>query len=255
MAKQLTAPSAAPATVFSQFRAGRNDVLLDRWEQRTNLPMLILAAAMLPLLVVPLVTPLEDSIESLFVYGEWAIWAVFAIDLLGRLWLAENRLSFLRHNWIDVLIVIVPYIRPLRLLRVVPVLAKLWDLLDRRGVHATLVLALIMIVGATVAIWGVEEGAGGDVHSWDTALWWTLHTMATGDGVNTASSVLGRIVGAIVTLLGFALLGMVTATIAAWFVEQEQDEDQRETLQELALLRQEVRALREALETQSSRED
>ena len=67
-----------------------------------------------------------------------------------------------------------------------------------------------------------------------------------------AQTVLGRIVGAGVTLLGFALLGMVTATIAAWFVEQDQDKEQEEILSELRLLQAEVKSLREEL--QGSRE-
>ena len=233
------------ASTFTKFKAGRSDQLLERWEQRTNIPLLILAAAMLPLIVLPLLTQLDDGVEQLFTYAEWGIWAVFAFDLVARLWLAENRKLFLRRNWIDVLIVAVPFLRPLRLLRAVVFVARIWALLDRRGVRGTIVLALAILFGATAAIWGAEHGQGGEVYSWDSALWWTLHTMATGDGVREATTILGRIVGAIVTLLGFALLGMVTATIAAWFVEQEQDKEQEQILEELKMVQEELKALRE----------
>lgn len=229
-------------------RVGRSDDHLERWEARTNIPLLILAGAMLPLIVLPLLTHLEPSVERIFTFAEWGIWAVFAFDLVARLWLAENRKLFLRRNWIDVLIVVVPFLRPLRLLRAVVFVARIWALLDRRGVRGTLVLAIAVMFGATAAIWGAEHGQGGEVQSWDTALWWTLHTMATGDGVREATTVLGRIVGAIVTLLGFALLGMVTATIAAWFVEQGQDVEQEQILAELQTLQTEVKSLREELQ-------
>ena len=232
---------------WSVLRAGRSDDHLERWEARTNLPLLILAGIMLPLLLLPLVSDLSDDVDRAFTYGEWGIWAVFAVDLVARLWLAENRRQFLRRNWIDVLIVVVPFLRPLRLLRAVVFVARLWTLLDRRGVRGTVVLALTIMFGATAAIWAVESGAGSQVQSWDSALWWTLHTMATGDGVKEASTVLGRIVGAIVTLLGFALLGMLTATIAAWFVEQDQDKEQEQILEELKVLQNEVTALRKEL--------
>ncbi len=234
-------------STFSEFKAGRSDDLLERWEARTNVPLLILAAVMLPLIVLPLLTQLDDGVEQIFTYAEWGIWAVFAFDLVARLWLAENRKLFLRRNWIDVLIVAVPFLRPLRLLRAVVFVARIWALLDRRGVRGTLVLALAVMFGATAAIWGAEHGQGGEVQSWDTALWWTLHTMATGDGVREATTVLGRIVGAIVTLLGFALLGMVTATIAAWFVEQGQDVEQEQILEELKTVQEELKALREEI--------
>ena len=243
------------ASTFSRFKAGRSDELLEGWERRTNVPLLILAGVMLPLIVLPLLTPLSEHVEQLFSYAEWGIWAVFAVDLVARLWLAENRKLFLRRNWIDVLIVVVPFLRPLRLLRAVVFVARIWALLDRRGVRGTVVLALAVLFGATAAIWGAEQGQGGEVQSWDSALWWTLHTMATGDGVREASTVLGRIVGAIVTLLGFALLGMVTATIAAWFVEQEQDKEQEQILEELKLLQAEVKALREQMTSPDSSND
>ena len=235
------------ASIFSQFKAGRCDELLERWEQRSNIPLLILAGAMLPLIVLPLLTELAEHVEQIFTYAEWGIWAVFAFDLVGRIWLAEDRRLFLRRNWIDVLIVAVPFLRPLRLLRAVVFVARIWALLDRRGVRGTVVLALAIMFGATAAIWGAEHGQGGEVRGWDSALWWTLHTMATGDGVREATTVLGRIVGAVVTLLGFALLGMVTATIAAWFVEQDQDKEQEQILAELKIVQEELQALREEL--------
>ena len=240
---------------WSVLRVGRSDDHLERWEARTNLPLLILAGVMLPLILLPLVSELSHDIDRAFTYGEWGIWAIFAVDLVARLWLAENRRQFLRRNWIDVLIVAVPFLRPLRLLRAVVFLARFWKLLDRRGVRGTATLAMAILVGATAAIWAAESGAGSEVRSWDSALWWTLHTMATGDGVKEASTVPGRIVGAIVTLLGFALLGMLTATIAAWFVEQDQDKEQEQILEELASLRHEVRGLRESLQSQPPSED
>ena len=251
MAESLRGPGISTVSPllewWSVLRVGRSDDHLERWEARTNLPLLILAGVMLPLILLPLVSDLSHDVDRAFTYGEWGIWAVFAVDLVARLWLAENRKQFLRRNWIDVLIVVVPFLRPLRLLRAVVFVARLWTLLDRRGVRGTVVLALAIMFGATAAIWAAESGAGSQVHSWDSALWWTLHTMATGDGVKEASTVPGRIVGAIVTLLGFALLGMLTATIAAWFVEQDQDKEQEQILEELKILQDEVTALREEL--------
>ncbi len=228
--------------------SARDDERLERWEQRTNLPLLLLAAAMLPILIGQMLLDLDAATDDLLELGSWLIWAVFTVDLAVRLWFAENRRRFLIRNWIDVLIVAVPFLRPLRLLRVLIVLARLWRLLDRRGVRSTLVLALVVMAGATAAVWVVERGSGGVIHGWESALWWTLVTMATGDGVREATTVIGKILGVVVTLLGFALLGMVTATIAAAFVESSQDAEQEEILAHLRSLQEEVRQLREKLE-------
>lgn len=232
---------------LAELRQGRNDDARDVWERRTNLVLLLLAAAMLPLLIVPEVTELNSAARRSVTAAEWAIWAVFAVDLAVRLQLAERRWEFLRQNWLDVLIVVLPFLRPLRLLRAVAFLARAWEQLDRRGIHGTITLTTAVLFGATVAIFAAENAAGSEVHSWDSALWWTLHTMATGDGVMIAETTLGKVIGAIVTLLGFALLGMVTATIAAWFVEQDQDKEQEEILAQLAEVREQLRLLQESI--------
>ncbi len=232
---------------LAALRSGRNDAARGDWERRTNLVLLLLAAAMLPVLILPEISNLNDTTRRSFTYAEWGIWAIFALDLAVRLQLAEKKWEFLRKNWLDVLIVALPFLRPLRLLRAVAFLARAWEQLDRRGIHGTATLAVAVLFGATVAIFAAENSGGAEIHSWDTALWWTLHTMATGDGVAVAETTLGKVVGAIVTLLGFALLGMVTATIAAWFVEQDQEEDQQAILERLDALQAEVVSLRQEL--------
>ena len=111
----------------------RDDQRRERWEERTNLPLLILAAAMLPLLLLQFLANVDQRTDDWLELASWLIWAVFAVDLGVRFWFAEHRRRFLIRNWIDVLIVAIPFLRPLRLLRIVIVLARIWRLLDRRG--------------------------------------------------------------------------------------------------------------------------
>jgi voltage-gated potassium channel len=52
------------------------------------------------------------------------------------------------------------------------------------------------------------------------ALWWTITTLSTvGYGDRYPVTVEGRLVAATLMVAGIALLGVVTASIAAWFVE------------------------------------
>ena len=234
---------------------GRSNERLETWEQRTNVPLLILAAAMLPLLVAHYLVHVPDSTATILEALEWVIWAIFTVDLGVRVWFAEQRLRYLRRHWIDVLIVVLPFLRPLRLLRLLWFAARFTNLLTRRGAKGSLVLAVSVMVGATVAVWFFERGEGGVIQGWETALWWTLVTMATGDGVREATTVVGKVLGVIVTLLGFALLGMVTATIAAAFVEKSQDAEQEEILAHLRSLQDEVRELRAQLEVRRTTGD
>ena len=44
----------------------------------------------------------------------WAVWAAFAVDFAIRLWLAGR---YAKRRWYDVALVVLPFLRPIRLLR------------------------------------------------------------------------------------------------------------------------------------------
>ena len=82
----------------------------------TAVPMLIMALAIIPLLLIPLLADLSAA-DSLFVTLDWVIWALFAIEYVARLVLSPHRWWLVRHNIIDLLFVLLPFLRPLRLAR------------------------------------------------------------------------------------------------------------------------------------------
>src|SRR4051812_24019693 len=93
----------------------RREVLLARYEHATELPLLVLALAMIPLIVLPLTMDLPDSVESTLFAIDWFIWAAFAFDYFARLTLTCQRWRFIRREWADLLFVAVPLLRPLRI--------------------------------------------------------------------------------------------------------------------------------------------
>ncbi|MYB21823.1 MAG: ion transporter [Chloroflexi bacterium] len=241
------------------WRRGRSPAHLVSWELRTRWLLLTLAIATIPLLVLENVIDRETSptAHSVVFWIDVAIWAAFAVDLVVRVWLAERRFQFLRENWFDVVIVLVPYLRALRLVMFALRARKMFL---QRGASSSVLLVLTILFGGTEAIMRVQQsgevaGGIGEFDNWFDGFWWTLNTMVTGDGVQDEHSAMVNIVGAIVTLLGLALLGMVTATIAAWFVEQGQDEEQEQILAELKTLQDEVKSLREELARQDRAAD
>ena len=68
----------------------------DAFERYTEAPMLLLALAMVPLLVAPLVLDLTESVESTFLALDWFIWALFVIELIVKTALAPSRLRYVR---------------------------------------------------------------------------------------------------------------------------------------------------------------
>lgn len=225
----------------------RDREALQRFERATELPLLVLALAMVPLLVLPLLVGLPAGVEAAFEVADWLIWAVFAVDYLVRLALAPDRRRFVRREWPDLLVVVLPFLRPLRLarsaralrvLRLVRVAAALSEvgqearrLLVRHHLHHALLAIAVVAVASAAAAFAVEEQAGGTIDSFGDALWWAVATVTTvGYGDTYPVTPAGRGIGAFLMVTGITLFGVLTANLAAFFVERDErmDEPRRE---------------------------
>jgi voltage-gated potassium channel len=115
--------------------------------------------------------------------------------------------------------------RPLRALRLVAVLGVLNRQLrdDFRGRVAVYVGGTVGLVAfvASLAVLDAERSApDAQITDFGEALWWTLTTISTvGYGDRYPTTLEGRVVAATLMVTGIALLGVVTASIASWFVE------------------------------------
>src|SRR4026207_1731213 len=90
---------------------------LDSFERHTAWPMLVLSLAIIPLLVIPLAADLSPSSERTLFALDWFLWAAFALEYGIRLYLAPSKGQFMRANVIDLVVVVVPFLRPLRVMR------------------------------------------------------------------------------------------------------------------------------------------
>ena len=75
-----------------------------------------------------------------------------------------------------------------------------------------------------------------NIKTFPDALWWAITTVTTvGYGDRYPTTGTGRLVGGALMLVGIALLGVITASIAAWFVDRLRDVQVAETTTEAAL--------------------
>ncbi|MDP8922009.1 MAG: hypothetical protein M3O34_03935 [Chloroflexota bacterium] len=89
--------------------------------------MLILSVVFLVVLALPEFVELSPDAEyGLEVVG-WLIWAVFAFELGVMTYLAEDRRRYLLTHRVDVLTVLLPFLRPLRLLWVAVLSVRIWS--------------------------------------------------------------------------------------------------------------------------------
>jgi voltage-gated potassium channel len=194
----------------------------------------------------------------------WATWGIFAVDYLANLWLADNRGSWFVRNLHELVIVVLPFFRPLRLLRLVTLLSVLHRTLGDtlRGRVVTYVAgsaAMLVFVGA-LAVLDVEQSSpDAKIITFGDALWWAMTTITTvGYGDMYPVTPIGRMVAAALMMSGIAVLGVVTASIASWLVQRVEDTAEavseaeepvraevEELTAEIASLRREIAALQE----------
>ncbi|MBY8342552.1 potassium channel family protein [Streptomyces spinosirectus] len=224
-----------------------------RWEHLTQRPLLALALLFAVAYAVPIVDgSAGHSLTAVCTVVEWVVWGAFAADYLARLALSGRRKEFVRRHWLDLLAVVVPILQPLRLLRLVATLL----LVGRRARMAEQIRLTTYVAGAVVgllmfgslAVLSVERDAPeGNIRTLGDALWWSFTTMTTvGYGDHAPTTGLGRMIAVGLMLSGIALLGVVTANIAAWFLArfEKDDVEERRQTEAIEALTEEVRALR-----------
>ncbi len=241
-----------------------------RWQRITDWPLTGAAVAFLVAYSWEVIGDLQGWGETSAEIVQWATWAIFLVDYVMNLVLAERRGRWFWRHLVDLLSVVLPFLRPLRLIR----LLSLLSVLRRNTGRAFRGRVLIYAIGATVllvwvaavAMLDAERDQGGSIRTiWD-ALWWALVTVTTvGYGDIVPVTVEGRLIAVAVMVGGITLIGVVTATLASWIVERVGAEaaarevrEEREivaTSQDLAELRDEVSALREELRRGNARLD
>ena len=155
-------------------------------------------------------------------------WLVFAADYLVRFCLAGagGRVRFVKRNLLDLAVVVLPLLRPLRLIR----LLALVSILNRTGVHrlrgrvityAVGGTAMLITLGALTMTDAEANAPGTHIHDIGDGLWWALTTITTvGYGDTYPVTETGRMIAASLMIGGVALLGVVTGTFASWLVER-----------------------------------
>ncbi|MFE8010544.1 potassium channel family protein [Streptomyces sp. NPDC057418] len=207
---------------------------LTRWEQRTEVPLL--AASLLFILGYAVrvlaahdTEPWRDVALGL-VAGTWS---VFVVDYCVRLRLSGLGGRFVRTHWLDTVVLVLPLLRPLRVVQVYSAVQKRQER-PRLSLYARVMSyaglsALLLGFCAALAVYQQENGAPGtSIRTFGDAAWWacaTLTTVGYGDAVPVTPA--GRVIAALLMVCGLALLGAVTGSFSSWLVQVFAREDER----------------------------
>ena len=211
---------------------------LQRYDHYTEYPLFVLSL----LFLVGLIMVVDDGSNQQYANaGQTCMtisWFAFLCDYIIRFTLSTKKITFVTHNVLQGLAVLIP---PLRILLLGKVVGTMTSGAKRKfsgrvRIYALYVTTLTLVVAAVLVTMFERNADGSNIRSLGDALWWTTETVSTvGYGDFYPVTVPGRIVAVALFVNGIALLSAVTATISQKVLDYDDDagKDSGVTLAEL----------------------
>jgi voltage-gated potassium channel len=202
---------------------------LHEWQKKMALPTLLLSLVYTVSFVYPIYWyPVSHSVKGLCLVINYVTWAAFAIDYGIQMKLAPNNRKYFKTHIFELILIAVPFFRPLRALRAL-VFTTQASIRSKKALIKSIPLvmtgaAVVMIIIMGAAILDIERNApGSNIHTPMDALWWGLVTITTiGYGDKFPVTTEGRLVAAVLIIFGVAMISTITASFAAWILSHEE---------------------------------
>lgn len=237
-----------------------NDIA-QRVSHRFEIPMLFIAIW----IVVEWYAESHGVIPHSYAYiTDLVVWLFFVSETAILTYLTNDKLRYLRTNWINVFIILLGMsvlwgvssyagiLRTLRLFLLAAIFINLSEairqVLSKNHLGITLVISFIIIMLSGILIAGIDP----NIESiWD-GLWWawvTVTTVGYGDVVPVSAA--GKLFGALLIFLGIGLFSLLTANFSAFFVskdEEKEKEIEKQTLEKLVSIEKKLISLEDSID-------
>ena len=190
----------------------------------------LLALAFLVAFSYPAFVPeIPESVNQILNFVQWVCWLAFAVDVGIGLIGSKDRKAYLRNHPLEIASVLLPFLRPLRLMRVLSfgglvikkvAVGRQFAITLKVGI-TSLFIAYIAAVQITILERGIK---GSNIKNIEDGIWWAFTTITTvgyGDRYPTSSE--GRLLAIALMIMGISLVGVITASVAAWFVKMSSE--------------------------------
>ncbi|MEQ1663567.1 MAG: potassium channel family protein [Thiobacillus sp.] len=235
--------------------------LAQQWEKRLHWPMMAVTLLAIPAFYLAELTH-EPHLRALGRMIDLGVLLAFSVELIIMLAVTAQKRRYLMRNWLSPVIIVAtllalllphlpselsPLLRLLRLAIAGLLLARLVHHLRSLTPGSTPYILLfgfgLMLLSGAGFYW-LEP----TIHSYQDGVWLAFisgMTVGYGDLVPTTQS--ARLFAGIVIVLTYGVMSLVTASIAAFFIGQEEKRIRLEMHHDLKALRQEIAELREML--------
>jgi voltage-gated potassium channel len=215
---------------------GRHDVV-DRIEDITKYPMIVLGLCWLVIAIIVVTTDVNGMASTALVGTLFALWVVVLVEYLVRLVVSPDARGYVKRRWVEPATVVLPPLQGWRLIGMEKMSLLLHEgelrleaILKHHSLFRVLIAAVVMLLlGAWLVLMFEERAKGANIHSYPDALWWAIVTVTTvGYGDRYPVTEGGRVVAAVLMLVGIGLIGVLTATVASVFIKEHTDANKDE---------------------------
>jgi voltage-gated potassium channel len=139
-----------------------------RIEERFELPLIVAALLVIPVIVIE-ESPVGEPWDSIAAVLNWLIWLAFLAEAVTMLAVVPDRRRWLREHPIEIIVVVatppflpaslqsIRLLRLLRVLRLFPLLRFRRRLFSEEGLRYAALLALLVVIGGGTAYAGLED--------------------------------------------------------------------------------------------------
>lgn len=199
-----------------------------RWEANSNLPLALLGVLYLGVYSTQVLNKANSTLVNTLEIVSFCIWLVFAIDVLVRLAISSNLRIFLKSNWLEILALTLPFLRVLRVFRVVLALRGIKGFVQNRasstGAYVLMLVPLSWFTGAIAVLDAESSNPDALISNLREALWWSLATITTvGYGDKYPTTLEGQLVAAVLMVTGIALFSAGAGMFASWIMSDKKN--------------------------------
>ena len=213
--------------------------------KKFDLLIFILSIYVIVELWVTSVFSFSSSITKTLLIIDFIICIIFIYDFFSKLIKSNNKLYFLKFNWID-LVSSIPLIEPLRVGRVFRIVRVLRALRSAKHIFSffyernsssifnlTLLSSFLLAIVTSLSIYILEKDINPYFQTFEDAFWWSLFTLSTigyADVLPVTSE--GKMFTMILVAGGIVLIGSFTAMIVDYFIKDEEINDKLDRIED-----------------------
>ncbi|MGL5891274.1 MAG: potassium channel family protein [Bacteroidia bacterium] len=188
---------------------------------------------------------LPENVSHILAIVDDLVCIIFLIEFIIRFKRAENKWTFMKWGWIDLLssipaIDIFRYGRLLRLIRLLRILRAFQStrhlikhIMRKRKegtFTAAALVAVLLLIFSSIAIVQVENDPESNIKTGEDALWWAFSTITTvGYGDRYPVTTEGRFIAVILMTVGVGLFGTFAAFVTTWFMGKPAENENMST--------------------------